>query len=281
MRERSVTPMIQRGLWQTDTIHAITALLQADERVQALLLKGSLGQGLSPDLWSDVDVTLVLHNGTLPDFFPTLNWLMPLGKIYTYSQSSGPYSSTSRVCFEDFRRIDFVFIHEDDFIAHAAKSEVAVALFSRSTTIDEALKLATQTKPPVHEATPEQFAAFVNDFWFKGMLATSKVMRGDLLIACHLTLALLQDVCVLQMMLRDRKEGTSHHRVGGIGNDFITRLHHLQLAEPYTAAGILQSIKQSSELFDELAEQSQPGYQAQRTPLIEWIDFALSELHNK
>jgi hypothetical protein len=55
------------------------------------------------------------------------------------------------------------------------------------------------------------------------------------------------------MWLRDRALGTVHHPEGGWGNDFVADLepwHH-----PYTALGILESVKHSSLLFDRLAKE--------------------------
>lgn len=116
----------------------------------------------------------------------------------------------------------------------------------------------------------------VQDFWFKGMLTVSKVMRHDLLIAAHLALELLQGTYVLAMLLRDRALGTSHHREGGMGNDFVAQLGMLH--SPFTAKGILESVRQSSIAFDGLAKQWSGDYQEQRHPLLAWISFAQETL---
>jgi hypothetical protein len=97
-------------------------------------------------------------------------------------------------------------------------------------------------------------------------------MRNDLLIASHLALELIQETCVLKMVLRDRALGTSHHREGGWGNDFIAYLGTAQYT--FTALGILDSIKQSSIVFDALAQQWSNDYHEQRHPLLAWIRLA-------
>jgi hypothetical protein len=104
------------------------------------------------------------------------------------------------------------------------------------------------------------------------MLTTSKVMRNDLLIATHLALELMQDTCVLEMMLRDRELGTSHHREGGMGNTFVAQLNATR--HPYTPLGILESVKQSSLLFDMLAGRWSEDYQERQHPLFGWIVYA-------
>src|SRR5947209_13699309 len=98
---------IQKGLWQEATVHELIALLEPNEAVRALLLKGSLANPhIQPDTWSDVDVTVVVADGLLHTFFPTIAWLAPLGELYTFSQSSDELKATTRACFTDFRRID-------------------------------------------------------------------------------------------------------------------------------------------------------------------------------
>lgn len=269
--------MIQKGLWQERTIQEMITLLEANEAVRALLLKGSSANlSLQVDTWSDVDITIVVADGALEAFFPTTVWLAPLGNVYTFSQSSNEQTKTTRVCFTDFRRIDCVFLQESDFQTHALQSEAIKPLFSRSPLVNEVLAKVILQPPPASVMTAEQFDHLVNDFWFKGMLTTSKVMRNDLLIATHLALELIQDTCVLEMVLRDRALGTSHHRKGGWGNDFIARLSTTQ--HPFTAIGILESVKQSSTVFDDLAKQWSSDYREQRHPLLAWIRFAQETL---
>lgn len=269
--------MIQKGLWQERAIPDMITLLEAYEEVRALLLKGSCANSsLQRDTWSDVDVTIVVADGTLETFFPTIAWLAPLGNVYTFSQSLDELTKTTRVCFTDFRRIDCVFIQESDFQSQVLQGEAIKPLFSRSSLVNEVLAKVILQPPPASVLTPEQFDHLVNDFWFKGMLATSKVMRNDLLIATHLALELIQDTCVLEMVLRDRALGSCHHREGGWGNDFIAHLDATQ--HPFTALGILESVKQSSMAFDELARQWSRDYREQRHPLLAWIHFAQETL---
>ena len=258
-------------------MHELLTLLEAHEAVRACLLKGSAAHpSMQIDTWSDIDVTIIVADGTLEAFFPTTGWLAPLGDLYTFSQSSNEHTGTTRVCFTDFRRIDCVFIQESDFQAQTLQSEALKPLFSRSSLVDEVLTRTIFLPPPASGVTPEQFEQMVKDFWFKGMLTTSKVMRNDLLIATHLALELMQDTCVLAMLLRDRALGTSHHREGGIGNDFITQLGATHY--PLTAPGILESVRHSSIVFDELAKQWSGNYREQRHPLLAWIDFAQETL---
>ena len=115
-----------------------------------------------------------------------------------------------------------------------------------------------------------------NDFWFKGTLAVYKVVRNDLLIALHLALDLIRDCLVLRMMLRDRAEGTRHHRVGGTGNEMVAQLS--KHSQDYSPGGILTMIEETSRTYDELAAEWSPTYQAKRAPLITWIQQARADL---
>ncbi len=265
--------MIQKGLWQEATLHELIALLEPDEVVRALLLKGSYANShIQLDTWSDIDVSIVVADSKLSAFFPTTAWLASLGELYTFNQSTNKRGGTTRVCFTDFRRIDCSIIQESDFPAQAMNSEAVRVLFSRSSLVDDTLTRAILTPSPALEVAAERFAQMANDFWFKGMLATSKVMRNDLLIALHLALDLIRDTCVLEMMLRDREQGTSHHRTGGRGNTFVAHLGTRHSS--YTPMGILDTLKQSSIIFDQLACQWSQDYHEHRHPLLAWIEYA-------
>jgi hypothetical protein len=265
--------MIQKGLWQETTIQDLITLLEPQQTVRALILKGSYANtDIQPDTWSDIDVTIVIAHGMLAAFFPTLAWLEPLGEVYTFDQSTHANSGITRVCFSDFRRIDCTLVEEGHFLEQSIQSRVARSLFSRSPIVNANLARITIGEPPAPQIIKADFEHMVNQFWFKGMLTTSKVMRNDLLIATHLALELIQDACVLAMMLRDRAYSTSHHREGGMGNDFVAQLNLIHY--PYTAAGILETVKECSILFDTLAQQWTPDYQERRHPLLAWMRYA-------
>jgi hypothetical protein len=85
-----------------------------------------------------------------------------------------------------------------------------------------------------------------------------------------------QPGCVLMMMLRDKTEGTTHHRRGGSGNQILADLH--SVVQPPAAAGILAMIEQSSILFDELAARWSDTYTDHRRPLLAQIRHAEKEM---
>lgn len=273
------TPMMIQPGWQAATLQDLTRLLSSDPAVRALALFGS-GLQPEPDLWSDLDLLIVMEESAKERFYPDTGWLSPVGELYTWDQSANPFVSVTRACFRDFRRLDLLITTEAALEQLDQWPSVAFwhgtrVLFSRSPRA-EALLARELTAPLPGLMTNAQFQAMVNGFWFKGMLAVTKVTRNDLLIALHLALEMEQECCVLGMLLRDRAEGTAHHRHGGMGNEMVRRLPTAGL--PYTAAGILDRIERASAAFDELAARWSATYTAQREPLCAWIELARRSL---
>ncbi len=269
--------MTKPRLVQENTVQDLIALLQPNKNVRAVYLFGSCAcSGVQRDVWSDVDVLVIVDERAMGDFYPTVDWLESLGEPYAYEQNTSEFTNTTRVCYTDFRRVDFVFTTESALEQIEAWPLVAFwqgtrLLFSRSSLVDEILARSFEhPKPPL--TSSEQFQTMVNRFWFKGQAAITKVVRNDLLIALHLALEMVQDCCVLGMLLRDRSAGTSHHREGGIGNLVVDQLQATQF--PYTAAGILDSIEQTSITFDSLASQWSDDYREHRHPLLGWLEDA-------
>lgn len=263
--------------WQEATVAGLVALLRDDEDVLALALYGSCAEAeAARDSWSDVDLLLVVGGGAVGRFFPALDWLRTLGAVYAHEQNSNGLTCTTRVCFDDFRRLDVVLTTESALEGVGSWGSVsfwrgARVLFSRSRAVGEAL--ARKFAPPAPGLiSPEQFREMANRFWFRAASAVVKVVRGDLLIALHLALDLVRDCCLLGMLLRDRAEGTSYHRTGGVGNDFAAQLR--DAARPFDAPGILDTVEQSAVAFDRLAALWSDAYVEHRAPLLAAIERA-------
>jgi predicted nucleotidyltransferase len=265
---------IQPG-WQPALLQELVRHLEPDPDVRAVAVFGSAALS-APDLWSDIDLLLVVAEEARDRFHPALDWLKPLGELYTWDQSAHSLAATTRACFTDFRRIDVVIATE------AALEQIeqwprvpfwrgARLLFSRSPGAERVL--AQSFSPPqAGLMTAAQFQTMVNAFWFKGMLALTKIMRDDRLIALHLALEMVQECAVLGMLLRDHAEGTDHHRHGGQGNEVAALLESTR--HPHTAAGLLDTLEQTAIAFDQLAARWSDAYQAQRGPLLSWIAMA-------
>ena len=185
-----------------------------------------------------------------------------------------------RACFENFNRVDFIITTEVKLAEISQWSSIPFLLWGKGhipalKVVDE---IATQSysQPELPLITQEQFLEMVRDFRFKSMLAVYKVVRNDLLIALHLAQDLIRDCCVLGMMLRDRATGTNIHKQGGIGNQIVAQLEITQ--KPFTPIGILDSIKESNEIFEKLAFEWSNSYQESHRFLLDWIEKAIVEL---
>lgn len=263
--------------WQEGTLAQLTDYLQSFDAVQALFLVGSLANdAVQPDFWSDIDLLVVVADQAIKQFYPGTTWLQPISPIFATSQSQDPPRYTLRVCFADMRRVDFIFLlvsafdHPGSLGLDRFQGNHRL-LFSRSSKVEH----FHTGEPPAMPAAQDpgaRFQAMSNDFWFKATLAVYKVVRNDLLIALHLALDLMRDCLVLKMMLRDREAGTNHHRTGGPGNELLTRLN--AQSPDYSPAGILALIADSSQIYEDLAKEWQPDYQAHRKPLLDWIEQA-------
>lgn len=266
--------------WHESMLDNLISYLGPNEDVLGLLLFGSCSKQESHcDDWSDLDILLVVKNDKLDKFFPSVEWITSFGRLYTYSQSSDDFKSVTRVCFENFSRIDFVITSEEKLADVDRWPGVpffsgARLFLSRSDVVDQ---IASRRSFPyaLSLRTDDQFLEMVRNFRFKSMQAVYKVVRNDLLVALHLAQDLIRDCCVLGMMLRDRATGMNIHKHGGSGNQLVAQLESTQ--EPFTPYGILESIKESSEIFEKLAGAWSSTYQENRQ-LLDWIEKAKVEL---
>ena len=84
--------MIETDLWQETALQELTSLLQPDQDVLALAVFGSIADPqIGLDFWSDIDVLLVVSDGATARFYPTLEWLKPIGALYAHEQSSNAF----------------------------------------------------------------------------------------------------------------------------------------------------------------------------------------------
>lgn len=258
----------------------LRALLEPDPEVVALAVFGSMRVGAVHDVWSDLDLLLVVQEAARPRFFPALDWLALLGTVFAHEQFSGDDTWVTRLCYDDFRRLDLV-ITTPERLAHVdtwARIGFWKGLdvcFARASEVATMLA-RTFPAPALRLSSDADFARMAADFWWKGVVAVEKVVRGDLLIALHLALDLVRAVCVLAMVLRDRAVGTTIHREGGVGNDFVAALDFP--GPPYDAARILDLVADSAARFDALAVEWSASYVPQRAPLVDAIARARRDL---
>lgn len=246
--------------WQTAMLQQIEDYLHAQSVVSALLVVGSTARSAT-DQWSDLDLIVVVDDAHVEDFFPSTAWLGQLGTIFACERHQHQHGGVLRVCFTDGRRVDAVVVTMSGFAVSTdlPLQDGAHVCFARSQVVEHTL--AQRVAPPsFHPLAPEAFEQMVGRFWFKAVVALTKVVRNDLLIAVHLCLDVLQELCVLAMVLRDRAEGTAIHKTGGLGNDLVQRVPVIQY--PLTAQHVLDCLDQAGSVFDQLAHEWSPTYQA-------------------
>jgi hypothetical protein len=136
--------------------------------------------------------------------------------------------------------------------------------------VDRAVAEVYARVPPRPIST-EQFAAKVDAFWFVAQLAAHKAVRGDLLMASHLSLQLRRDCMELAMQLRDRATGVHHHRHGG--EDDAAILSRLSPEAAFVSApAVLDTVERAGALFDDLAAEWDLAYQRRMHMLQPLVD---------
>lgn len=78
----------------------------------------------------------------------------------------------------------------------------------------EDMNLESGKQPDTDEQNDNWPIDNINRFWFVQIQALGKLYRKDYLISCHLANMNCNETLVMQMVLRDLKYGTNHHRYG-------------------------------------------------------------------
>ena len=259
--------------WQHAFIEALCQHLANNEQALALVVFGTAKPSdTTIDAWSDVDLLLISTDNRLATFFPSVEWLRPFGTIYAFEQHQDSLTYTTRLCYENMRRVDIVCMTETELQQYDQFRfwQPGQILFARDTAVTNHL-LQPNHISPFSLPTTQEFEQIVNQFWYRSTVAVYKAIRNDLLIASHLSLELIQDCCVLGMMLRDRQKQTNHHRWGGLGNEIVTQLP--TWPETYSEATILAMIAETATLFDKLAGQWSVHYEVKKRPLLGSVDI--------
>lgn len=265
------TPMASAG-WQCDMVHRLEALLRRRPTVRGLVLFGSVAAGTA-DQWSDVDALIVVKEGCARRLHTSSLWLKPLGDVYTCSHTSDSVSALSRYVFTDLRRLDLVIAAESALPALADGSHPAFwgaprVIFSRSPAVYQAFERPLP-QPPVPTVPVDVLSRESRDFWFLGVQAVEKVLRGDLLIAFDLGMELEKRCVRMLMRLRDRAEGTFCHRYAESWNRVLADLRLDGL--PCTSDAMLERVERAAVVYDELMTQWSDAHVEGRGPLLAWI----------
>jgi len=262
--------MDDSNTWQTHALEQLSQYFAADLNAKAVVLTGSLAAAdITTDLWSDIDVKIILADQAIDRYYASLTWLRPFGQLIGVERHAGSSTKTLRVCLEGFKRFDLVFIPESALQSPAVEDEPlfrhpCVVVWSRMPGLEEhiAPSVSSIAYPDV---TSDVIVNITEQFWFKAAVAITKVMRNDLLIGLHLALDLARDCLLLQMLRRDRALHTTIHRTGGWGNVWVEQF--AWNSPERSEVKILDLIARSCMSFDELAATLSPDY-TPRWPLL-------------
>ncbi|NIV35511.1 MAG: hypothetical protein GWN58_40485 [Anaerolineae bacterium] len=256
--------------WHDPIVEQLSRFFQKEPDARAFVLTGSLADGeIQPDRWSDIDAGIVLADGVLDRYTCSTGWLQFLGQTAGLERHEHPQGRTLRVCLEGLRRLDLTFVSEPALGEPSSWDRNPfypsfVVLWSELPGLE--MQLASLPQPAEYrEPRREEIEELVDAFWLKAAVATTRVVRDDLLIGSHLALDLARDCLLLQMMRRDRQEGTAIHRTGGWGNELAARVSWDGRGN--SAEAILDLVRTSCEVFDELAPELLQGYN-RRGPLL-------------
>lgn len=242
--------------WQTTALKSIESQLEANPGVLALYVFGSVvNNSDSLDLWSDLDLMIVLKDDSISQFYPKLDWLSSFGEIFGYEQSIYNNSYTTKVIFENSIKIDFVFVTESKFNREIVNNKALRLIFSK-TKITEIITNLDDSPPTI--TVPNDLSQQTNSFWYIAYTALSKTSRNDLLIGLHLTLELYKKYLELLMLKRDMKLNTNIHRIGG---QFNEKIHDLKfISKIKSKQEIVEMINIVCREFDHLATELDSNY---------------------
>lgn len=123
----------------------------------------------------------------------------------------------------------------------------------------------------------------VNQFWFMQIQALAKLYRKDFLIGDHLANMSLNETLVQQMVIRDIKYGTNHHRYGY--EDELDYIKYKNKFPIYTSNErfnlIADKLYCAALSYDELTKSFYSEYKARSPYFFEiWNSYELARLHN-
>lgn len=263
--------------WHTLAVEQLGQLFDKEPDARAFVLSGSLAaRDIQEDAWSDVDATIILADRALDRYFVSTTWLNPIGRLVGAERHESGITKTLRVCLENLQRFDLTFISESALENPLLRDRnpfhpVYVVVWSKIPGLET--RMASFPSPAEYQdVAREEIERMVDEFWFKAAQVLVKVVRNDLLIGLHLALDLVRDNLVLQMIQRDREKRTTIHRIGGWGNQLVTRFSWN--GQEASGEEILNLTRLSCEVFDELASELLPNYEQRGRLLFPSIESA-------
>ena len=212
------------NLWQIAGIEKATAVLRTVLDPESIEITGSMLTLESVDIFSDVDLSVLLKDAYIFDIDVLISALEnKICAALGYEVHNHENYNVLRICFENSWRFDITIKHR-------------------------------LTKPSSDKNDFRyNVEKIINEFWFKASMALMKIGRNDFLIAAHLALELCQLNIVMKMLERDNEKNTNIHRFGEKELAFMPSCSHVGVPislDNETANDILRIIFHASEYMD-------------------------------
>lgn len=266
--------MINDG-WRQNILDDLILTLKNMDGFVSLSVFGSMANNDTLDIWSDIDALLVVEDESINHYFPRTDWIEKNGKIFTIQQSSSDRNKTSKIIYDDFRKIDLIITTKSKVLEGKPFWSKQNILFSNSDLVSKRLESESEDIAKFDDKN-YQISKLSDEFWFIAYTALTKIMRNDLLIGFHLTLDLYKICLVLAMWIRDKETGTNIHRVGGTKNELIEELD-IKIND-FSKKGLIMLINKCSKEFDTLSSKWDDNYTSKVKEFGFLIDTALEKI---
>ena len=217
------------------------------------------------DLYSDVDLSVRVrlpidgsvtpeeYNKRIDRFGVTID--TALGWMFV------PDNHVYRIIFKNGMRYDLLFEFE-------YSDEAGLSLGEQVNSADE---------------NPDWPVENINRFWFIQLQALGKLYRRDYLISAHLANMNCNDTLVMQMIMRDKKYGTNHHRYGYSEElEYVKQLGKVPYkTEDATFNRIADLIYAAALACDDLVKNFYPDYQGRSADFFaiwDWYESCRTDL---
>lgn len=156
------------------------------EKLFAVIVIGSQARSCRPaDEFSDLDLILAVDD---PDIFlQSDQWLKQLGEFHiSFTENTLGGGRERRVLFDGALDVDFIVLSRDQFEEVLHKDLFGMLIRGYRVLID---KIGLEQRIPSVVDTPkgrmseQDFTNLINDFWYHGVWAIKKLVRGELWIA--------------------------------------------------------------------------------------------------
>lgn len=191
--------------------HVIDTLAANVTGIRAMVLRGSQQTGDEVDLWSDIDLEVILELEMKVDETQFIKAHDKIGFVVgseSYSKKDEFFYRTA-IAFESS-------IHLLDATVYSYDQWVSVEAFSpkSSTIVYGQIEIGKIGKEIAVDYSFDPYNDRIHQTWFLYIGTIKKFARNDNLIGMHLLLDLIREYLVVEMIERDIRQNTHIHRFG-------------------------------------------------------------------